>query len=91
MSAVNTMKKVTRLRTEMKQYHRLMRRQTSTEHTDAERRELLQVLSSGPGVEHVKIIEVHPKGGYRTTFDLAPESIDAFISYLDDNDWMSVW
>ncbi len=75
----------------MKQYHRLMRRQTSTRHTDEERRELLRVLSYGPGVEHVKIIEVHPKGGYRTTFDLAPESIDAFISYLDENDWMSVW
>jgi hypothetical protein len=75
----------------MKQYHRLMRRHTSTQHGDAERGELLQVLSSAPGVEHVKIIEVHPKGGYRITFDLAPESIDAFNSYLDESDWMSVW
>lgn len=75
----------------MRQYHRLLRRHNSTQHTDAERRELLQVLTSGPGVRDVGIIEVHPKGGYRTTFDLAPESIDAFISYLDEKDWMSVW
>lgn len=75
----------------MKQYHRLMRRHTATQHGDPERRELLQVLSSAPGVEHVKIIGVHPKGAYRITFDVAPESVDALNSYLDESDWMSVW
>ena len=75
----------------MRHYHRLLRRKSETQHTDAERTELLQTLNSAPGATNAEIIEVHPKGGYRTTFDLAPESIDEFISYLDEKDWMSGW
>jgi len=75
----------------VKQYHRMVRRRNSNQHTDAERRELLHVLTSAPGAGNVEIIEVHPKGGYRTRFDLDPESIDAFISYLDEEDWMSAF
>lgn len=74
----------------MRQYHRLVRRREVTLHTDAERKELLQTLSSAPGTTSVEIIEVHPKGGYRTRFDLDFEELDVFISYLEDKDWMSV-
>jgi len=69
----------------------MMRRRNATQHTDAERSDLFQVLTSAPGASNVEIVEVHLKGGYRTTFDLEPESIDAFISYLEEKDWMSVW
>lgn len=74
----------------MRQYHRLLRRCEATLHTDAEREELLHTLSSAPGATHVEIIEAHPKGGYRTRFDLDFDELDAFISYLEDKDWMSV-
>ena len=75
----------------MHQYQRLMRRQCETTHTDVERLQLFELLSTAPGVERVEIIEIHPKGGYRVRFDLDSDSIDAFLSVLDAHDWMSVW
>lgn len=74
----------------MRQYHRLMRRQSANVYTDHERAELLQLLESAPGASHVEIIEKHPKGGYRTCFDLSTDAIDDFVAYLEDHDWMSV-
>lgn len=67
-----------------------MRRRRATNHTDAERNELLQALSSAPGTANVEIIEAHPKGGYRARFYLDLDELEAFISYLEDKDWMSV-
>jgi hypothetical protein len=68
-----------------------MRRKGVTTHTDDERMQLLALLQSAPGVDNVEIVGVHPKGGYRTTFDLSIDSIDAFLALLEANDWMSVF
>jgi hypothetical protein len=75
----------------MHQYQRLMRRRGATTHTDDERMQLLALLQGAPGVDNVEIVGVHPKGGYRTTFDLSADSIDSFLALLDANDWMSVF
>jgi len=75
----------------MHQYQRLMRRKGETAHTDDERMQLLALLQGVPGVENVEIVGVHPKGGYRTTFDLSVDSIDAFLARLEADDWMSVF
>lgn len=75
----------------MQQYQRLMRRQVASVHTESERTELLQLLAVAPGASDVEIIERHPKGGYRTRFELSPDAIDNFIAYLDRHDWMSVF
>jgi len=53
--------------------------------------QLLALLQSAPGVENVEIVGVHPKGGYRTKFELSAGSVDAFLALLDANDWMSVF
>jgi hypothetical protein len=53
--------------------------------------QLLALLRAAPGVENAEIVGVHPKGGYRTTFDLSDDSVDAFLALLDANDWMSVF
>ncbi|WP_439893094.1 hypothetical protein ACS7SF_24605 (plasmid) [Ralstonia sp. 25C] len=74
----------------MRQYHRLMRRRSANDYTDREQAELFQLLESAPGIRDVEIIEKHPKGGYRTRFDLAPDVVDDFLAYLGDYDWMSV-
>jgi len=74
----------------MRQYHRLMRRRAETVHTDAERVELFNTLTVAPGAKDIQVIEKHPKGGYRVSFDLSPEKIDDFIAYLETHDWMSV-
>jgi hypothetical protein len=71
----------------MRQYHRLMRRRTANVYTDSERAELFQLLLSAPGIKDVEIIELHPKGGYRTQFDFSQDALDDFIAYLDDHDW----
>jgi hypothetical protein len=68
-----------------------MRRQVANVHTERERTELLQLLVAAPGASDVEIIERHPKGGYRTRFELSPDAIDDFIAYLDRHDWMSVF
>ncbi|MGM3274762.1 hypothetical protein [Ralstonia sp. 24A2] len=67
-----------------------MRRRSANVYTDDERSELFQLLASAPGIRNVEIIEKHPKGGYRTCFDLSPDAIDDFVAYLEDHDWMSV-
>ncbi|MCT7325888.1 hypothetical protein [Ralstonia mojiangensis] len=74
----------------MSQYHRLMRRRNANVYTDHERTELFQLLESAPGTRNVEISEKHPKGGYRTCFDLSPDAADDFIAYLEGHDWMSV-
>ncbi len=79
-----------RLKKSVRQYQRLMRRHQDTVHTDAEQQELLHTLRSAPGVADAEIVEIHPKGGYRTRFDLAGDQIDAFLAHMDEHDWMSV-
>ena len=74
----------------MHQYLRLMRRRGSNTYSDDERRQILELLSTAPGVAGVTLIERHPRGGYRVTFELSCDSIDAFVSLLDEHDWMSV-
>jgi hypothetical protein len=73
------------------QYHRFMRRRQTTLNTAAERNELLETLSSAPGARNVEIIEAHAKGGYRTRFELNFDELHAFISYMEEKDWMSVF
>ena len=75
----------------MRQYQRLMRRQVANVYTESERTELFELLAAAPGASEVEIIEQHPKGGYRTRFELSPDAIDDFIAYLDRHDWMSVF
>jgi hypothetical protein len=67
-----------------------MRRRSETVYTEAERTELFNTLIVAPGTNDIEIIEKHPKGGYRVSFDMAPEEIDEFIAYLEACDWMSV-
>jgi hypothetical protein len=51
---------------------------------------LEEVLRGAPGASEVTILGEHPKGGYRTQFELAPDAIDAFISYIETTEWRSV-
>ncbi|PPU44422.1 hypothetical protein XarbCFBP7697_00350 [Xanthomonas arboricola] len=74
----------------MYQYQRLMRRRGSNTYSDDERRQLLELLETAAGVAGVTLIERHPRGGYRVKFELSRDSIDAFVSILDEHDWMSV-
>lgn len=75
----------------MRQYQRLMRRQVDNVYTESERLELFELLAGAPGASEVEVIERHPKGGYRTRFELSPDAIDDFLAYLDRHDWMSVF
>lgn len=75
----------------MYQYQRLIRRKSPTAHTEHERAQLLALIQCVPGIQNVEIVEVHPRGGYRTRFYLPVESNDALIKALDANDWMSVF
>lgn len=74
----------------MRQYQRLMRRRGENVYTIGERAELLKVLASAPGTSNVAVVERHPKGGYRTTFELSMDVADDFFAYLDRHDWMGV-
>jgi len=70
----------------MRQYQRFM----SSASQQPEHAALERVLRSAPGVSEVAILGEHPKGGYRTQFELAPESLATFISYLEANGWRPV-
>jgi hypothetical protein len=75
----------------VQQYHRLIRRQGEALPLEAERQQLLDMLSSASGVLSAEILDAHPKGGYWIRVDLEPEAMDDFLAYLDRSAWMSVF
>lgn len=74
----------------MRRYQRFLRMDGRELGSHDERLELAEVLSNAPGTGAVEIMEAHPKGGYRVRFDLAPEAIEAFTSYLEGFSWRLV-
>ena len=73
----------------MHQYVRLMRRPGANTSSDDERSQIIELLKSAPGVERIKIVERHPRGGYSVTFDRSNESVDDFILMFEQHDWMA--
>ena len=51
-------------------------------YNDDEVVELKDVVLDGPGVERVKLIEQHIKGGYTVTLDISKDSLEGFFEYL---------
>jgi hypothetical protein len=39
----------------------------------------------------VELLGPHPGGGHRVAFDLATDTMDAFIELLEEHDWMFVF
>lgn len=74
----------------MKQYQRFLRMDGRELGSHDERLELVKVLSNAPGTGAVEVVGAHPKGGYRVRFDLAPEAVEAFTSYLEGVSWRPV-
>jgi hypothetical protein len=68
--------------TMMHLYLRLLRAETEEEYSDDERQHLHDLLSVAPGVQRVKGVKRHPRGGYDVTLDVNRESLDALFEYL---------
>jgi hypothetical protein len=60
-------------------------------YSNEEAQDLAKVMSGAPGVERVKLVERHAKGGYAVTLDIDRESLDSLIEYLPANGLQSVW
>jgi len=60
-------------------------------YTEEEKAAVTRVMGSAPGVERVKLVERHPKGGYAVTVDITRESLDALVEYLPANGLQSVF
>jgi hypothetical protein len=71
-------------------FQRLMRRSVANDYSEQEAQDLRALLENAPGVSRVESIGRHGKGGYSVVFELARESVEAFILALDAADWMSV-
>lgn len=52
---------------------------------------LASVMANAPGVERVKLVERHAKGGYAVNLDVTRESLDALVEYLPANGLQSVF
>ena len=74
----------------MRRYLRFLRNDERELGSHDERLELAEVLSNAPGTSAVEIVGAHPRGGYGVQFDLAPEAIEAFFSYLGGINWRPV-
>ena len=48
-------------------------------------------MANAPGVERVKLVERHAKGGYAVTPDVARESLDSLVEYLPANGLQSMF
>ena len=73
----------------MKMYLRLLRT-SDHNYSQEEQEELSAALLAGPGVGRVTEISRHPKGGYRATFEIDKEALDALIQYIPTMGYMSV-
>lgn len=73
----------------MHQYVRLMRRQSANTYSDDERCQIIELLKATPGMERIKMVERHPRGGYSVTFYHSNESIDDLILMLEQHGWMA--
>jgi hypothetical protein len=73
----------------MKMYLRLLR-VSDHNYSQEEQNELSAALLAGPGVGRVTEISRHPKGGYRVTFEVERETLDALIQYIPAIGYMSV-
>lgn len=60
-------------------------------YTEEEKVTLVTIMASAPGVERIKLVERHTKGGYAVTLDVARESLDALAEYLSANGLQSVF
>jgi hypothetical protein len=74
----------------MKMYLRLL---STSDHnySQVEQDELSAALLAGPGVGRVTEISRHPRGGYRVTFEVDKEALDALIQYIPTVGYMSVF
>ena len=52
---------------------------------------LSATLAECPGVNSVKSIQPHGKGGYVAVMDFSMEQLDGFIEHLESAGWMSVF
>ncbi len=69
---------------------RLVRFGSNRLSSDEEQRELAEVLGGAPGTTKIEIVGPHAKGGYRATFDVAPEALGAHIAHLEAANWRLV-
>ena len=74
----------------MHMYLRLLRQAGNETYSDAEAREVLECISAAPGVEKVKKVSRHLKGGYAVTVEAAKESADALIEHVSARGFLLV-
>jgi len=72
-------------------YLRLLKSSSAESYSVQEEQSLRKVLAEAPGVERVKLVERHIKGGYAVTLDVVKESLDQLIEYLPAHDLRSVF
>jgi len=66
----------------MHQYLRLIREIGLADYSSAEMEELRACLAAAPGVETVKTVKLHEKGGYTVTFECSSDVLDPIIERL---------
>jgi hypothetical protein len=59
-------------------------------YSTAEEQQLRDCLTSAPGVETVKEIKRHPRGGYSVTMERTGDTIDPLISYISASRYRAV-
>lgn len=66
----------------MHQYLRLIRETQPTDYTSIGLQQLQTCLAAAPGVETIKTVELHPKGGFSVTFESSGDPCYPVIEHL---------
>ena len=67
---------------------RILTTKASTEN-EAEVRERIHAwLQSAPGIDEVKTLSTHPKGGFIFTAEAASELTEEFVAYVEESEFM---
>ena len=72
-------------------YLRLLKKKERESYTVEEGRCLCELLRAAPGVNKVKSIERHPKGGYTVILDVSQESLYDLIEYVSTHGYQPVF
>ncbi len=72
-------------------YLRVLQEKGTETYSDGEAEQLRSCLSRAPGIEKVKDIHRHPKGGYAVSLEGANESTEALVEHVSSHGFRLVF
>ena len=74
----------------MHTYLRIIHDRGPESYSTEEQQQLRDCLSSAPGIETIKELKHHPRGGYSVTMERTDDEVDSLISHITSHGYRAV-